>query len=299
MILAVTGGTGFVGRRLIAAGVAKGLRIRALARRPQPPEEGVTWMEGSLERTDGLARLVDGADAVIHLAGVVNAATPRGFTDANVEGTRHMVDAAASQGVRRFVHVSSLSAREPELSAYGRSKERGEAIVRASALDWTIVRPTGVYGPGDTEMRDVFRLAAHGLALLPSRGIVSLVHVDDLVRLLLVLVERHDLRATFEVDDGEPRTHAALAREIGAAVGRARLLSLTMPRALMAAAARLDRLVRGRHAKLTPDRVGYLAHADWGADPARRPPADLWRPLIATRDGLAETADWYRAQHLL
>jgi ZF-HD class homeobox domain-containing protein len=70
-------------------------------------------------------------------------------------------------GVRRFVHVSSLSAREPQLSNYGRSKERGEAEVRHAALDWTIVRPPAVYGPGDLELRDVFRMARLGLALLP------------------------------------------------------------------------------------------------------------------------------------
>jgi hypothetical protein len=88
--------------------------------------------------------------------------------------------------VRRFVHVSSLSAREPQLSAYGASKRAGEDLVRASDRDWTIVRPSGVYGPGDTEMRDMFRMAQMGLALLPPPGKVALVAVDSVLRKLPV-----------------------------------------------------------------------------------------------------------------
>jgi hypothetical protein len=67
----------------------------------------------------------------------------------------------------------------------------------------------------------------------------------------------------------------------------------------MLAAARIDRLTRGAHAKLTPDRVGYFCHPDWTIDPARAPDAALWRAQIATPDGLAATAAWYRAHGLL
>ncbi|WP_085811109.1 NAD(P)-dependent oxidoreductase [Sphingomonas sp. TZW2008] len=289
MILAITGGTGFVGRATIARALTNGHTVRALARRPQPARSGVSWIAGALDNPTALEALVDGADAVLHVAGVVNAPDRAGFVAGNVAGTKAML---AASGTRRFVHVSSLSAREPQLSNYGWSKREAEACVMASAADWTIVRPTGVYGPGDTELRDMFRLARAGLALLPPPGRVSLIHVDDLARLLVALSERPGERAVYEADDGNALTHAALAAAIGRAVGR-RVLPLHLPRALLQVGAQLDGAIRGAGAKLTSDRVGYLSHPDWTAHAACRPPAELWTPSIALADGLAETARAY------
>src|SRR3546814_9643797 len=94
-----------------------------------------------------------GSDALLLITGVVNVPTRADFEAGNATATAHVVDAARGAGVTRFVHVSSLAAREPGLSDYGWSKARSETIVRASGLDWTIVRPPAVFGPGDTEMR--------------------------------------------------------------------------------------------------------------------------------------------------
>src|SRR3546814_11299751 len=90
------------------------------------------------------------------------------FEAGNATATANVVDAARNAGITRFVHVSSLAAREPALSNYGWSKERAEAIVQGSGLDWTIVRPPAVLGPGATEMLDLFRMARRGIALEPS-----------------------------------------------------------------------------------------------------------------------------------
>lgn len=289
MILALTGGTGFVGRATIERALAAGHQVRALTRRPQPPRTGVTWVSGALDDAASLIELVSGADAVIHIAGVVNAPDRAGFIAGNIEGTRQMI---AASGSRRFVHVSSLSAREPDLSNYGWSKREAEELVVASGADWTIVRPSGVYGPGDTEMRDLFRLARYGLALLPPPGKVSLIHVEDLARLLVLLAEEPGQRAMFEVDDGQVLTHAELSAAIGRAVGR-RVLPLHLPAALLRLGARLDGAVRGTGAKLTADRVGYLTHPDWTARAECRPPTALWTPAIPLADGLAGTARSY------
>jgi len=296
--MALTGGTGFVGRRVIAQAVGQDWHIRALTRRAQPAEPNVNWVRGALDKPDSLTELMAGANVVLHVAGVVNAVDMADFTAGNVAGTQAVLDAARAAGVRRFVHISSLSAREPQLSAYGASKRAGEELVRTSDRDWTIVRPSGVYGPGDTEMRDMFRMAELGLALLPPPGRVGLVAVDDLARLLLTLAERDGPRAVLEVDDGNPMSHAELARLIGAAVGQ-RVLPLHLPAGLLRLGGRIDRKLRGAHAKLTPDRASYLAHPDWTADPARRPPPDLWEPRVDTARGLADTAAWYRAHRLL
>jgi nucleoside-diphosphate-sugar epimerase len=297
-VLALTGGTGFVGRRLIDLALQRGHMVRALARRSQAARDGVTWIDGALDTVDALPRLLDGADAAIHVAGVVNAPTREGFAAGNIDGTQAMVAAALARGPKRFIHVSSLSAREPALSNYGWSKAGGENVVAASTLDWTIVRPPAVYGPGDMEMRDVFRLARMGLALMPPPGRLSLIHVDDLARLLLVLVERDPGQVILEPDDGAHWTHGEFARAVGVAVSQ-RVLTLPLPKGLLSLAAAADNLFRGDKAKLTQDRVNYLSHPDWAADPARRPAVDLWRAEIATPDGLAATAAWYRANGLL
>ncbi|MEN2785667.1 NAD-dependent epimerase/dehydratase family protein [Sphingomonas qilianensis] len=297
-VLAITGGTGFVGTRLIDLALAQGHGVRALARQPQEPRAGVTWISGALDSADALPHLLDGADAVIHVAGVVNAPTRDAFAAGNIAGTRGMVATALAHGPKRFIHVSSLSAREPELSNYGWSKRGGEDVVAASMLDWTVVRPPAVYGPGDMEMRDVFRLARMGLALMPPPGRLSLIHVDDLARLLLVLVARDPGPVILEPDDGRAWTHDEFARAVGVAVGQ-RVLTLPLPKGLLSLAAAADKMFRGDEAKLTQDRVNYLAHPDWAADPARRPAADLWRAEIATPAGLAATAAWYQAHGLL
>nr|WP_269142214.1 NAD(P)-dependent oxidoreductase [Sphingomonas sp. IC-11] len=287
--MALTGGTGFVGRATIEAALAAGHEVRALTRRPQPARDGVTWVAGALDDAASLAALVEGADAVIHIAGVVNAPDKAGFVAGNIEGTRRLV---AATGVRRLVHVSSLSAREPQLSIYGWSKREAETIVAESASDWTIVRPTGVYGPGDTEMRDMFRLARLGLAFLPPPGRVSLIHVEDLARLLVLLAERPGEHELYEVDDGETLTHADLAAAIGRAVGR-RVMPMHLPKPLMRVAARIDRKLRGDGAKLTLDRVEYLSHPDWTARADHRPAPTLWTPQIPLDQGMAQTARAY------
>ncbi len=296
MKLAITGATGFVGSHLLDQALAAGHGIRALARRPQPARDGVEWIAGGLDDTGALARLVEGADAVIHVAGLVNAPDRAGFARGNIDGTRAMV--AASAG-KRFVHVSSLAAREPQLSDYGWSKAEAERVVIASDLDWTIVRPTGVYGPRDSEMRELFRMAQRGVMLMPPRGgRVSLIAVEDLARLLLALAPGGP-RAVLEADDGGAGlTHEQLARAIGRAVGH-RVRVAHTPAFALRLAARADMRARGARAKLTLDRVRYLCHPDWTADAARRPPADLWRPQVATDAGLAATAAWYRAHRLL
>lgn len=301
MIIALTGGTGFVGSRVIALAVEAGHLVRALARRPQPEQPGVTWIEGALDMPDALARLVTQTDAVLHVAGVVNAPDRDGFAAGNITGTQAMIDASVAARVPRFIHISSLAAREPGLSNYGWSKAQSERRVETSPLAWTIVRPPAVYGPGDMEMLDTFRIAKLGIAVMPPPGKMSVIHVDDLARLLLTLATQDAGRLTIEPDDGTPGgwTHSDfLAGAIGAAVGQ-RVMPLPLPRAILSLAARIDGLVRGPKAKLTADRVGYMCHPDWTVDPARRPDAGLWQPRIDTANGLAETAAWYRANRLL
>ena len=297
--VALTGATGFVGKMTLDRLLEAGWQVRALTRRDQPKRTGVTWVRGNLGNTDSLQHLCEGASAVLNIAGVVNAPDAAGFEAGNVTGTSNMLAAAKEAGIKRFVHVSSLSAREPQLSIYGASKLRGEKLVGTSMLDWTIIRPPGVYGPGDTEMLDLFRMAAKGIVLLPPKGRVSLIHVDDLARLLVALLPAHDdaTALIFEADDGVPGgwSHDGFARAIGWAIGR-RVVTIHAPSLLLKLAAHGDRLFRGARAKLTPDRASYLSHPNWTIDRSAAPPAALWTPQMQTEDGLKETARWYKAQ---
>jgi len=298
MILAVTGGTGFVGGRLLDLAVRSGHTVRALTRRPQPGRDNVEWVEGSLEDRAALEQLVTGSDAVIHVAGVINAPDPAGFEKGNVKGTLAMLAAATAAGTHRFVHVSSLAAREPNLSLYGASKSRSEELVERSGLDWSIVRPPAVYGPGDKETLELFKMAKRGLVLLPPNGRISLVHVDDLARLLLALTVRGaPKKLVIEPDDGTPEgwSHKEFAKALGTAVGR-RNVSLSAPRAALSLAARIDRLFRGDRAKLTLDRAAYFSHPDWVVSAHNPAPPGLWHPRIETHQGLAATASWYQEQ---
>ena len=302
-ILSLTGATGFVGGETLAQALAAGWQVRALTRRPQAEQAGVTWVAGDLQNEAALAELVRGASAVLHIAGVVNAPDKAGFISGNVTATEAMLKAAQEEGISRFIHVSSLSAREPSLSQYGWSKAEGENRVTSSDRNWTVVRPPAVFGPRDTEMLDLFRMAKKGLQMAP-KGRISAIYVKELARLLVTLaddVSGMSNRAIYEPDDGRNLgwSHKEFGEAIGAALGRSRMITLPVPEQLLYITARLDRLFRGDKAKLTPDRAAYIAHPDWVVTASRRPPHALWSPAISTPEALAETVDWYAQENWL
>jgi nucleoside-diphosphate-sugar epimerase len=227
---------------------------------------------------------------------VISGQTAAAFEKGNVEGTLAMLAAATAGGIRRFIHVSSLAAREPRLSLYGASKARAEELVHGSGLDWAIVRPPAVYGPGDRETLELFRMAKMGIMLMPPKGRVSVIHADDVGRLLLALAAADGpSKVLIEPDDGKAGgwTHREFARALGGAVGT-RPAILSSPGILLRLAARADQLFRREKAKLTVDRAAYFSHRNWVVEPRRAAPPDLWHPRIETTQGLKATADWYR-----
>jgi uncharacterized protein YbjT (DUF2867 family) len=106
MKIAVTGGTGFVGSHFIDAALATGHEVRALTRRPQPDRGGVTWIDGSLSDRDSLRRLVDHCDAMVHIAGILNARGQASDEARKVEGTLQHLAATTAAGIHSFVDVS-------------------------------------------------------------------------------------------------------------------------------------------------------------------------------------------------
>jgi nucleoside-diphosphate-sugar epimerase len=229
---------------------------------------------------------------------VLKARDAKGFEHGNVTGTLAVLAAATAGGTQRFVHVSSLAAREPRLSLYGASKAQAEKLVEESGLDWIIVRPPAVYGPGDRETLDLFRMARRGTIYMPPAGRLSLLHVDDLARLLLALAApQAPKHLVIEADDGRPNGWSH--REFGDALARAvgvPARTVSTPRFLLAIGSRLDLLLRRDKARLTADRVAYFCHPDWVASRESAVSSELWQAQIPTDVGLKLTADWYRQQ---
>ena len=187
MLAAVTGATGFVGPHLIAALARHGWKLRLLIRRwtPLPSLAGVdaeiVW--GDLSDEAALRRLVDGADAVVHAAGLIKARRPEDFQAVNRDGTARL---SALAPTMPFLLLSSLAAREPQLSPYAASKRAAEEVVARRTGPWLAVRAPAVYGPGDRETLAYFKMAARGFAPQPDRpdARLSLIHVEDLAEAL-------------------------------------------------------------------------------------------------------------------
>lgn len=297
--VALTGGTGFIGRHLAARLREQGVPLRLLARRPPPNEDrvpGIAWVEGDLGDERALRRLVEGVDAVVHAAGLVAASDRRSFHEVNVAGTARLLAVLPDRA--RLVHVSSLAARAPRTSAYAASKLEAERLVRAARPDAVIVRPPAVYGPGDRATLPIFQQLARGLLVVPAAAGArfSLLFVEDLVELLAsVATAATHASQVLEPDDGCPGGYgwgdlAALAAEArGAAVRFVRL----PPAPLWPLAALFDAIARRRGATplLGRDKLGELAHPDWVA--AGVPG---WRGRTDFRDGFAATIAWYRCR---
>lgn len=199
MKVLVTGGTGVVGKSAVDRLLAHGHSVRLFSRHAGEDSrqwaEGVEPYPGSVSDGASVRGAAEGCDAVLHVAGIVAESPPEAtFEEVNVEGTRRLVREAARAGVRRFVYVSSLGA-DRGSSDYHRSKHAAEKVVAASELDWLIVRPGNVYGPGD----EVISLLLKMVRTLPAVPVIGggdqpfqPVWVEDLGEALARAVERSE-----------------------------------------------------------------------------------------------------------
>lgn len=146
----VTGGTGYIGRAVLGALGRRGHRLRVLRRPGGRPlgAPAVLEIPGDLHDPEALGRGLRGADAVVHLVGIIRERAGSTFQDVHVEGTRRVLEAAVGAHVRRVLHMSALGADARSTLGYLRSKGEAESLVRAAPVDWTIFRPSVVFGPG-------------------------------------------------------------------------------------------------------------------------------------------------------
>lgn len=152
-MIAITGGTGFVGSHIARRALGAGRRVRLVVRHPQGGSEleraGAEVVAGDVQDPTSLREAFAGVEAVVHLVGIIQERGVNTFDAVHHRGTVNVIEAMRSAGVRRLVHMSALGTRSDARSAYHRTKWLGEEAVRASGLDWTIHRPSIVYGKGD------------------------------------------------------------------------------------------------------------------------------------------------------
>ncbi len=162
--IVVLGGSGFVGRHIVARLSALDHRVVVPTRRREAAKHlillpTVEVVEADVQDPAVLARLFEGAAAVVNLVGILHAAGGATFDTAHVELARKVVQACAAAGVPRLLHMSALGAAEDAPSQYLRSKGTAEAAVKASAAQWTIFRPSVVFGPDDRFLNMFVRLS--------------------------------------------------------------------------------------------------------------------------------------------
>ncbi|QQS11445.1 MAG: NAD(P)-dependent oxidoreductase [Rhodospirillales bacterium] len=301
--VAVTGATGFIGQHLVAALAARGWRLRLLVRALPPalPRGApVELVVGDIGDHPSMARLADGVDAVVHLAGAIKALDRAAFERANRDPVAGLL-AAAAPGRPHLVLLSSLAAREPGLSDYAASKRAGEDALASAgyAGRWTAIRAPAVYGPGDRETLAFFRMVQRGFAPVPagSEGRLSLIHVADLCAAIVATLDHPPADGVYEIDDGAPAGHTL--RELAAAAGaalRQRPVVVPVPRPLMAGVAAVQQIVartRRHPAILGPGKVREIFHSDWVATDHRLAAALAFRPRYDLATGFADTVDWY------
>lgn len=298
-LVAVTGATGFIGNALIQRLTEDGWTVRALTRSHRPDSESVQWIYGDLDNLTALHHLVNDVAFVIHCAATVRGSSFQEFAHTNIEGTKNLLCAISKQKQHpRFLLISSLAAKQPELSWYAQSKYLAEQQLSeySGQLQWTVFRPTAVYGPGDKELKPLFQAMRRGL--FPVVGKIhnrfGLIHVYDLVAAIQAwLASELPINGTFELDDGTLGGYSYESLSILAQqVWRRPVHCIVIPNLLIRGIA-LSNLWFAHlfhySPMLTPGKVNELQHDDWVCDNTpliRVLPA--WQPSIRLQDVLSE-----------
>ncbi|MBL8603246.1 MAG: NAD-dependent epimerase/dehydratase family protein [Myxococcales bacterium] len=322
--LAITGATGFVGKRLCEMALAAGYSVRALGRNFSgfhlDSARCTRWPVALSDRA-GLGLAFNDVDAVIHVAALSSPwGLRRDFFEVNVVGTRHVITAATQARVRRVVHCSSASVAFGDrdgfdldessplprryLAAYCESKALAEAVVRAAGgVEWCIVRPRGVFGPGDTSIlpRLVARARSGRLRVIgDGQNIQDITYVDNCAAALLRAAEAEAAHGQcYFISNGAPVALwpflTECLRGVGAPLPRGRVPYAVALRAAALYEALAERVTALGEPPLTPYTVSILARSQ--TVNISKAQAQLgYRPEVNLGDGLARTIDWFNQQ---
>jgi nucleoside-diphosphate-sugar epimerase len=301
--IALTGATGFIGGALARRLETIGWQIRALVRPAslgaRYAETTIQWIEGELEDLDSLRRLVNNVYAVVHCAGAVRGASQAQFDGVNVDGVARLVQAVREQHrMPRFLLISSLAAREPHLSPYAASKRHGEDILAAAAgeMNWAVLRPPAVYGPGDKELLPLFRWIGKGIApvLGPRSARFSLLYVEDLAEAVgRWLNSETEERRVFALHDGHPDGYSwDDVVDIVARLYNRHVFRIHVPVSILRLLAGLNlgaAQIFGYAPMFTPGKLRELNHLNWVCDNNALTRETGWTPRVSLVEGLQRT----------
>jgi dihydroflavonol-4-reductase len=317
----VTGGTGFIGSHLINVLSARQVEIFALVRNPEKAVglrgKKINVLKGDLF---SLPSFPNGIDIVFHLAGKTRALKATQYYTVNQEGTASLFRALVASGARpKVIYLSSLAASGPSeenkraresdpphpVTAYGRSKLLGEeeALKFKGRFPLVIVRASAVFGPGDRDFLEYFKIVSKGI--LPTvRGgkLVSLCYVRDLAEALCLCAEG-DLPSgeIFNIAAPEPWTWEKLGEATGLALGR-KIRKVRLSMGFVSLVALLSELVehlRGKPGRFNYDKYTDLKQPGWVADVNKAAAWLSFRPRYSLEEALQETIDWYVAEKWL
>jgi len=243
MIL-VTGGTGYVGSRLVRKLIEQEKDVRLLVRDPVAARKefphGVAFARGDVTAPETLPAALAGVETVIHLVAIIRERGDSTFEKVNYQGTVAIVDAEKTAGVRRHLQMSALGALPDPNFPYQDTKYRAEQYVKASGLDWTIFRPSLIFGPGDQFFSTLAGLAKLPAPfVLPDGGIAKFqpVWLDDVVDAFLkALADPETIGKTYELGGPEIMSYKEMVAILMAVTGRHRPM-LSLPAALLKPAA--------------------------------------------------------------
>lgn len=238
MKVLVTGGTGFVGTHLVNALLRRGHVVAVLARDPSRARNRynrpVEAVDGNVLDPSSLSAACRGREAVVHLVGIIHESGDQTFDRMHRVAVENVVAGALEAGIRRFLHMSAMGTSEDSPSEYGRTKAAGEKAVRQSRLDWTIFRPSIIFGPGDGFVSLLAPLVRGNPLFIPVIGPGTTrfmpVSVYDVARVFADALEKTETTTrVFEVGGPQTFTLNELYREIAIAVGRPRKPLLHFP----------------------------------------------------------------------
>jgi len=231
----LTGGTGFVGREILHQLHTANHNIRLLARNPGSAalrelraRYNVEPVAGDVTDAQSLSGALTGCDAVIHLVGIISEVGNQTFENIHVRGTENVVRAAQTTGIRRYLHMSALGTQLNARARYHQSKWAAEQLVRNSGLDWTIFRPSIIYGPGD-QFVNMYLDMARFSPVLPVIGghktKFQPVAVQDVATCFVkALTEPRAIGRTFDLCGPDTFTLEEILRTALAVTGRRRLI---------------------------------------------------------------------------
>lgn len=318
----VTGASGFIGGRLRDALLARGVDVVAIRRKGSPPSKKGRSVEAEYSDRAGLARLIaeEKPDYVFHVAGATKGVTLDDFRRANVMPTENLLGALEKEhpSLSRFVHVSSLTSYGPStptrplvesdprrpIEFYGESKLEAERAVEASKVPWTILRPGGVYGPGDVDYFELFKEVSRGRNTYfgNRKRWFSSIYVDDMVNATLLAAGHPGaVNAGFFVSDEAPITWETFQKAIIAAAGR-RVFELDLPERLVSVAAFFGEAatkIDGKPRLFNKQKAKMGAQDAWTCNSAALRVATGWKPEFALERGVREALEWYRREKWL